>query len=173
MGDAGGDGDLTVGAANKPGPSQQCEENLQTCRLKGAIASGDVLLTLWTLPLDENQEGRPVQKGVTGSIDELDPSGPQGVSQRRRHMVRHEKRVSLVGRKLMGDGPQGCGTQAAPDLDDVADVASSKSKIDIGVSPVGTVPDLLPQNAKAQPKGPHRLEGLGKKALLGLGDLVH
>jgi len=76
-------------------------------------------------------------------------------------MVRHEKAVSLVGGKLMRDGPQGCGTQAALDLNDVADVASSKSKVDIGVSPVGTVPDLLPQNAKVQPKRLHCLEGLG------------
>ena len=78
-----------------------------------------------------------------------------------------------MGRKLMGDGPQGRGTQAALDLDDVADVASAKAEADIGVSPVGTVPDFRPQNAKAQAKRLHCLEGLGKEALLGLGCLVH
>ena len=88
-------------------------------------------------------------------------------------MIRHEKGVSLVGRKLMGDGPHGCGTQTAFDLDDVADVASSKSNVDIGVSPMVSVPGLSSQNAKVQPKRLHRLEGLGKKALLGLGGLVH
>src|SRR2546428_831872 len=78
MGDPGGDGDLTVGATNKLGPSQQCEENLQACRLEGATASGDGLLTCWALPLDENQQGRPVQESVARSIDELDASRPQG-----------------------------------------------------------------------------------------------
>jgi hypothetical protein len=111
MGDPGGDGDFTVGATNKLRPSQQGEENLQACRLKGATAAGgDGLLILWALPFDENQEGRPVQKGVTRSIDELDTFGPQGVSERWRHMIRNEKGIPLVGRKLMGDGPQGYGT---------------------------------------------------------------
>jgi hypothetical protein len=79
MRDSGGDGDLPIGAANKLGPSQQGEQNLQACRLKGATAFRDGLLARWALPLDENQEGRPVQESVTRSIDELDAFGPQCV----------------------------------------------------------------------------------------------
>lgn len=76
MGDSGGNRDLTVGAINKLGPSEQSEENLQACCLEGAAACGDGLLSLWALPLDEDQEGRLVQKGVTRGIDELDACCP-------------------------------------------------------------------------------------------------
>ncbi len=76
MGDTCGHRDLTVGTINKLGPSEQSEHNLQACCLEGAAASGDGLLTLWALPLDEDQEGRPVQKRVTPGIDELDASCP-------------------------------------------------------------------------------------------------
>jgi hypothetical protein len=63
----------------------------------------------------------------------------------------------------MCDGPQGRGAEAALDLDDIADVESPKSKADIGicVSPVGTLPGLMPENAKVQAKRLHCLEGLG------------
>ncbi len=87
-------------------------------------------------------------------------------------MVRHEKGVPLLGRKLMGYGPQRRRTKAAPDLDDIAKVASPNVKTDLGVGSVYTVPGL-PENAKTQSKRLHRLEGLNQKAFVGLTRFVH
>lgn len=87
-------------------------------------------------------------------------------------MVRHEKGVPLLGRKLMGDGPQRRWTEASLYLDDIAKLASPNAKTDLGVGPACTVPDL-PENAKTQPQRLHRLEDPNKKAFVGLSRFVH
>jgi hypothetical protein len=155
-----GSGDFPVGTSHKLGSGEQGKENLEVRRLKRAAALGGCLLTNGALTLDENQEGRLIQERVACGVDEFNALGPQGIGERRRYMVRHEKRVTCAGPKLVDDGPKRRWTQAALDLGDVAELALASPEPDRGVCAMATVPHLLPENPEVQAERLHRLWSL-------------
>jgi hypothetical protein len=127
MGHASGSRDLPVGASYQLGPGEQGEEDLKARGLKGSASLAGRPLQHRALALDEDQEGRPVQEGIAGRIDELDALGSQRIGERRRHVVRHEQGV-FQGLQLMDDSPQRRGPQAVPDLGEVAQLTAPEPK---------------------------------------------
>jgi hypothetical protein len=88
-------------------------------------------------------------------------------------MVRHEKRVTCAGSKLVDDGPKRRRAQAAFDLDDIAELATAKPEADRGVSAMGAIPRFLLENSESQTERLHCLDRMDKETLLGVFGLVH
>ena len=88
-------------------------------------------------------------------------------------MVRHEKRVTCAGSKLVDDGAKRRRAQAAFDLGNVAEPAPAKPEADRGVCAMVGVPRFLPQNPEPQAERLHCLDRVGKETLLGVLGLVH
>jgi hypothetical protein len=73
----------------------------------------------------------------------------------------------------MDDGPKRSRAQPALHLGDVAESTPAEPETDRGVCAMVTVPRFRPQNLELQAERLHRLDCVGKKALLGVLSFVH
>jgi len=170
---SGGRGDLPVRASHEFGSRQQGKQDLEAGGLKSTAAFEGQSLVGTALALDEDQDRRLIQERVARRVDELDSLDPQGVGQRRRHVVCHKKGNAAVGSQLMDDGPKRSRAQAALHLGDVAESTPAEPETDRGVRAMVTAPRFRPQNLELQAERLHRLDRVGKKALLGVLSFVH
>jgi hypothetical protein len=88
-------------------------------------------------------------------------------------MVRHEKRGTCAGSKLVDDGPKRRRAQAAFDLGDIAELAPAEPNADRGVSTFVGVPHFLAENPESQAERLHCLDRMDKETSLGVLGLVH
>lgn len=118
---SGGGRDLAVGTNHKLGPGEQGEKDLESGRLKGTATFESWWRLDTLLAVDEHQERGLIQERVARRVEEFDSLKTQGVSQGRRYMVGHEKRIATVGSQLMDDRPKRCWPQTPLVVDRVID----------------------------------------------------
>jgi hypothetical protein len=168
-----GSGDLSVRACHELGSHEQGEEDLEAGRLKGADTLEGRLLTGGSLALDEHQERRLIQERVACRVDELDSLGPQGLGERRRHMIRYEEGLTWTGAKLVDNGPKRRRAQTALDLGDVLELTTADLETDRGLSATVGTARFQPENLEPQTEPLHRLDRIGQETPLGVNRSVH